>query len=930
MKNAKWWFAFAVLGFFSLAAEAQRQDLGPANSGLSLTSYPYAQPLRSFLNRQTWPGYWNYGKYPYTRNTLSVRSFEVYDRLGSHLFRGLPLFAWRETRSDSVGLQESALDRERFFFTFFNNIVVANDSYSGWNFGLTVGDAIRTTLTPLTLRTPRWQGLRIDGVAENQGLTVLLTRGSLARFSAFDARRDLSPVLAYGGHYYINPNKVTTLGMTLFNQHQVDVEARDGSFVSGTQPYQMQMPEQIFVRLESDAPQSGSAAAVYGVEIEVEVVDPADGSTRRLSSNSQAVAPIEYEPALEPRVQGGRLESGRRVVQGAGEGIDYIFSLPPGLQMVRAIFRADVAGDYRLSVRQAHDFFNVSDSGTEVEARTWPSVANPSHSQLGNRLYPFDFKPTEDVPHFTVARAEGRPSLERRRTVRFNHGIPSGKTLLGTDFKISAQELMAAGEVVYNIEESHFPFSSDSLGVRGRKSAKGSWAYLFNVSKPFSLQGRQWKWAGELFRMDPDYSGGYDSRRGGTVFFTDKGLSGGREAVTQEFPLMEDNDDNDEYPDDTFPDQGRFQQFVPGSYSGGRSGGVFPGLDADGDLTPDNDKDRNGVPDWIEPFLLFSSDPAEFVYGIDFNNNGQPDFRENDDHADYPIRKDQKGLHSYVGLDELVPGFKRLAVGYYNIEEIAGWGQAKSLYGRMEAGWRPLAGVEIELDDDIKLVEDTIRDDVYEWVIGDTSRLANVYSILVPPPPDPLVMQKSLVNTAFLRLTYQPSTSLRLQTDLLHFLNRQRQIEAAGIALQEADAFAELSLISRAEYNYVWRKVDIWTGVKYALKEGRRGPAWNDASLRFFTPIVKAAFEIMPGMTLQWGTSGLPGLPMRLVDDQNEILSYDERKMVFMLSGRTDDFQGSAVGMNTGLELHRRDYDEGGPERDFDTFGLFVEIIVGN
>lgn len=44
MKNAKWWFAFAVLGLFSLAAEAQRQDLGPANSGLSLTSYPYAHP----------------------------------------------------------------------------------------------------------------------------------------------------------------------------------------------------------------------------------------------------------------------------------------------------------------------------------------------------------------------------------------------------------------------------------------------------------------------------------------------------------------------------------------------------------------------------------------------------------------------------------------------------------------------------------------------------------------------------------------------------------------------------------------------------------------------------------------------------------------------------------------------------------------------
>ena len=32
----------------------------------------------------------------------------------------------------------------------------------------------------------------------------------------------------------------------------------------------------------------------------------------------------------------------------------------------------------------------------------------------------------------------------------------------------------------------------------------------------------------------------------------------------------------------------------------------------------------------------------------------------------------------------------------------------------------------------------------------------------------------------------------------------------------------------------------------------------------------------------------------------------------------------------TGIELYRRDYDLGGRERDFDTFGLFLDLIIGN
>ena len=897
----------------SLAAAAQQRRQAP-NYGLNIITAPASQPLRPFINRGVWPGYWNYGGQAYSPTTVSVRSQELYDRLGTHLLRGYPLVSWRETRSDSLGLQESRLVRENFLFEFFSELVVATDSYQNWNFAITAGDNIRTSLTPLTLRSPRWQGVRIDAESPRQTFTLLLTRGALRRFSAFDARKDLSPVLAYGGHYRHQVNEVLTLGGTLFNQHQVDVESKQGSFVSGTQPYQMQVPKRIAVRVQSDAP--SSTAGVYGIALELVAVEE-DGSRSRLM--------VQPGPP-----SGGRLVGEMYQVSGPEEAVEFIFELPTDRPIVQADFRADVAGDYRLAVRQAHDFTFFSRDELVTQERFWPSA--PAHTQ-GGRLYPIDFKPTVAEPFYTVARAQGRPGLGRRRTVSFEHGIPSGKTLLGTDFKIAARELLAEGELVYSADESHFPFSNDSLKVRGGKQTRGSWAYTLNVRRPFKLGSRAAEWGGELFRMDPQYSGGYDNRRGGTVFFTDKGGPSGAEAFTQEFALVEDNDDDDRYPDDAFEDGGRYASQIPGTFGATPWAGVFPGLDADGDLIPDNDKDRNGIPDWTEPFLHYDSDPADFVYGIDFNNNAQPDFRENDDYADYPIRKDQRGFHTFVGLEELSRWLRQVVLGYYDMDEIAGAGKARALYARTQVDWPLAKGLNVVLEDDVKLVEDSIRDDVYAWVTGDTALVGpNTNTPLNPPPPDPLAMRNSLVNTAFLQLQYQPRNHFQVQTDLIYFLNRQRAIDEGedGLGAQEADSFGEFSLVTRGEYRYKRQRFNLWAGGKYALKEGHRGPAWADQSSRFFGPILRTSYRIMEGMSLQWGLSGLPLLPMRFSDDNNGALDYEERKMVLMLNGRTDHYQGSIVNISTGIELHRRDYDRGARERDFDKFGLFVEIILGN
>jgi len=64
---------------------------------------------------------------------------------------------------------------------------------------------------------------------------------------------------------------------------------------------------------------------------------------------------------------------------------------------------------------------------------------------------------------------------------------------------------------------------------------------------------------GELFRLGPRFGGGYDSRRGGVRLYTDKAGETEDQQMLAEFPLVDDNDDDDRYADDNlrdYPDGG--------------------------------------------------------------------------------------------------------------------------------------------------------------------------------------------------------------------------------------------------------------------------------------------------------------------------------------------------------------------------------------
>ena len=57
---------------------------------------------------------------------------------------------------------------------------------------------------------------------------------------------------------------------------------------------------------------------------------------------------------------------------------------------------------------------------------------------------------------------------------------------------------------------------------------------------------------------------------------------------------------------------------------------VFRDQDENNDGIPDTNRNFNSIPDWNEPFLMYESDPNEYVYGLDRNHNDEPDRREDD------------------------------------------------------------------------------------------------------------------------------------------------------------------------------------------------------------------------------------------------------------------------------------------------------------
>ena len=864
---------------------------------LSLASGVHAleEDYGGFLQRPGMEGYRNYAEYSYRNYRSILRIDPRYNFFGDFLAEGFRAF-----RLDDQRPGRNLVSKDGVYRGMFSSLLVARNSYGRFNLALTIGDEVRSHLTPLTMQRASFNGLRWEMEFANNRVTLLSSRGfdnsdfpDFPAFStpinadaqnlvqtgtygyAFEIEED-NPVYTFGAHWETQAGDVLTLGMTFLNQQQVNAGAlREDSFLSGSVPYpQMLPPRKLMLRITDDSPGSiEHGATVYRVFLEVEAT--VGGEETVLSSDPRS---LYYDRSLKPQVIGVPRLHDQWNVRGAEE-LVVTFELPEGITSQRARFIVSAANDYRIAAAQEHIFYATFSSRT--------------------------------TPYMTLSRASGEVSDGSNfRELVIDYGLNSGQTLYGMDFTADLAGLKLRGEVSKNTLYRKYPI------ISGRSLRRDTGAWYLQAVRTFPRL-RRLSFGAEFFHLGPRYGGGYDSRRGGVVLYTDTG-GDGLSPVVAEFPLVDDNDDNDRYSDDNEND-------FPGSFD--LESGVYPGLDEDNDNIPDDDRNANGIPDFEEPFLLYHSDPQEFVYGLDLNNNGVIDVRENDNKPDYPYDRDRRGRHYTVAAQPLPQ--LQVGAGHYRIRALADPGRTVSTYLRAAYSYAHPERLEIELNHDSKRVKDTIADSVY---VFDPARIVTP---LEPPDPDPLLQQNSWVHTSFAGVRWSRWAPLYLETNFKQVLNRLFDLGRTRVS--ERDRRVTRTMVNKVDYRMEWGRFTVMPMYKRLWRrvdlDSREGAAVHEVQS---APMLRVDYRVSGDMKVQMGQQGLrlpfPGmdrvLAFHLEDQVRRYRSYTSTDFMFMLTLK-GSYLGNVLTTNSGIQLHSRRFDRIGAGSDLKFTRFFVEVVAG-
>ncbi|MDA0337396.1 MAG: hypothetical protein O2782_19715, partial [bacterium] len=278
------------------------------------------------------------------------------------------------------------------------------------------------------------------------------------------------------------------------------------------------------------------------------------------------------------------------------------------------------------------------------------------------------------------------------------------------------------------------------------------------------------------------------------------------------YELVEDNDDQDRFPD--------WQRIFENS-----DVEVFPGYDENLDFISDfnqNDTEDlpNLVPDYEEPFLRYGTDRPEFLFGVDMNNNIWVDRFENDDEPDFPYGRDLRGYNLYAGLN-ILPNL-RLTVGRTDESLIAGDGDNTTNYALLTLQ-RDFAGLgRLRFFQGFRLAKDNIRNDLRQWSEFDRRNI---------PTIDPVAAKDTWINSSYLSLDYTQVTNLTVTTKVKYDRWHQQQRQP-GLRRD----FTFFGLINKMDYKYDIGPLELSPRVKNEL--------------RLESPVLKADPERREDLTL--------------------------------------------------------------------------------
>ncbi len=949
-RTMAWLGAVAVLwaGWAMLAVpQAEAQQMGPKL---------WQQVENPWLGRLQQEAYANYGEEAYRNYKREIQLEKQYDFLGNYLMEGFMFYRQSDARPGQIFLRGdepvvSGGSFREFEGDLFGGVIINSDSFRGWSGRLTAGDNIRTKFTSLTLNLTRMAGVRLDLASKRHKFTAIEWRGTNQPvdpnqpFSIQEARPtapgavrpsgfEVSPVENIGLHWEstFGAGEAIRIGGTFINQHQANVtlgSRRNG--LRGTLPTSdMHPPMFLIVRFEDDSQADGEGgAAVFEDQFILRVDYEATTSTQ--SDTTVVIRAMDIEvfdaegnvtviPGAQRIDVGNVFEAdGARHVAGENSFIEYRFPIDNSLgNVVRARWEAVVANDYRISIAQVHSYFNTAARRGEGE-----------------------FEERETRP-YVVDRAPGNvKDLSNKNKVRFDYGFTTGQSIIGWNLDMNLVGLKITGEFNNNWVFAQYPTINNGKKLTYKRST----AWYVNVLKQVGFLTAGF----EYFHVGANYGGGYNGEgrdlkqhRAGVILYTDKA---GKEEnpndrntpITQPFPLIDDNDDLDQWADDDDNDSFGLQ--------GNQDSGVFPGQDADMDGVRDDDRDGDGIVDWDEPFLLYYSDPLPFIYGDDFNNNGVIDVRENDEKPDMLYDRDLEGPHWFVAgvpVDNM-----ELTLGVIRQREPSRGGKNEMTYFKGTYRYDLPRLIELDVRHDTKRVRDDIPNHVYDIEelrdLGGPAAGASLFDVLS--------RRNSLISTSWLGTRIERIDNLNIINNFKWTRNHQLpgtfRDSFLGVESQTDAVVNDVTTSHRMDYTWYLGNLVIKPQFKMLWRRLTRDPKTDFGKFEKVVeevrvaPILRVDYHITPRTAIRLGQQGFrlgfsdapatrDALAYKLKDKVNPENDLSRTDSLIMFSNVTE-YWGYKLAASIGFHRTRIQFDD--PETNalrqqaFNRF--FIEIVTG-
>lgn len=794
--------------------------------------------------------YSNYARDHYQRYvSINLEGDYFYDIYGSYITRGWLIYDWSQTQPQQGG---SNLFKTGRFQSFFSNLVIASDQKGQHNLAITIGDEIRSTLTPMTFSKPAFDGIQIDYQSDKYEVTALLSR-----ISSPGAAGSRSPNNQQTNSTTLTGRRATTqvgdylkLGVNHVSAHNSSqlLDAFEGSPRSGSiaSSQNAENVTEVFVRLSDDSPEDNEGGATLFawdliIEADVETIDEAG----EVSFARETVRASEV--GLIPAPQGGFQRLGFWEASGS-EQIELIYDFsvatytgPDPSEIRRVTFELVVANDYRIETTSNRQF----------------------DRQLAN-------------VYLLAARADDNVKDGSNLTVlKIPYGLPTATEIFG--FTLEATRLWGFdlyGEWDRSVSYRKYPNRAHTKHLGASDQGDGWMLNLSKIGQPFFFFG-------EAYSMAHNYNTSAILARGETnIDYSDEGRFF--------YELVDDNDDQDR-----FPDWQRIFQNIDVE--------VFPGYDENLDFISDfnqNDSEDlpNLVPDYDEPFLKYGTDRPEYLFGLDMNNNLWVDRFENDDEPDFPYPRDHEGYNIYGGVD-LLPGI-RLTVGRTDERLIAGDGENATNYVlfALERDYPSLGRLKIY--ENFRIAKDNIENDLRQWSEFERRNV---------PTVDPLAAQDTWINSTFLSFKYTKIENVNFVSKFKydHWHQNKRQPD-----LREDSTF--LGLINKVDLERKVAYVDLMPRIKNELRLEapalRADPERREDTLLFS---LLARWPLFSSSTMQVGVEYTIFNQLRksetavkegLLDDFTEIVGAVQFSNV-------TNYLGYRLLTNMGMRLTRRSID---------------------